>query len=238
MDTLRVILKSLGDSFISHQLLHQHAPEDAPLQPHAVSVDLEDAYFHVAVLPEHRKYLRFGYRGNVFEFQVLPFGLSTAPRTFTRIVKCISAFLKTQGVDMFQYLDDWLIWAITYQILIRSRELTLRWTHQLGFLINEKKSDLTPTVLPGFIGSEIDLWGQRALPSRERVKTMTEAARNLLRMTNPTARQWRSFLGHVASLIDLVPLARTQARAIQFNFADHWAQRSEPDRQVVPPDRH
>ena len=234
MDTLRVILKSLGESFLSHQLIHQHDPEAGPLDPHAVSVDLEDAYFHVAIRPEDRKFLRFAYNGKVYEFLVLPFGLSTAPRTFTRIVRSVAVYLKTQGVDMFQYLDDWLLFAMSLALTARSRELTLECTRRLGFLINMAKSDLTPSVRPGFLGSDLDLLNRHALPSQERVRVVTGRARGLLRPGAPRARQWRSLLGHLASLVDLVPHARAHMRAIQLNLSDHWTPIRDPDSMRVP----
>lgn len=43
------------------------------------SLDLKDAYYSVAIAKEHRKYLRFIWNGQIFEFTCLPFGLSSAP---------------------------------------------------------------------------------------------------------------------------------------------------------------
>jgi hypothetical protein len=42
----------------------------------AASIDLRDAYFHISIHAEDRKFLRFGWRGRLFQFCVLPFGLS------------------------------------------------------------------------------------------------------------------------------------------------------------------
>ena len=111
----------------------------------AISIDLRDAYFHVAVAPEHTRYLHFAYNGRAFEFLVLPFGLSTAPRVFTRIVRVIEAFLTIQGVDMHQYLDDWLMKNQSKSLVEHHRDLTLLWVNKLGFLVNEGKSQLIPT---------------------------------------------------------------------------------------------
>ena len=46
------------------------------------SIDLKDAYFHIAVHPNFWKYLRIVVGGKVFQFKALPFGLS--PREFCR----------------------------------------------------------------------------------------------------------------------------------------------------------
>ena len=43
------------------------------------SIDLSDAYLHIPTHPNSRKYLRFCYKSQVFQFTSLPFGLATAP---------------------------------------------------------------------------------------------------------------------------------------------------------------
>ena len=45
------------------------------------SIDLSDAYLHIRILPNSRKYLRFCHRSQVFQFTSLPFGLATALRS-------------------------------------------------------------------------------------------------------------------------------------------------------------
>ena len=51
------------------------------------SLDLKDAYFHIGINPADRRYLRFCHNGTAWQFTVLPFGLSTSPRVFTKILK-------------------------------------------------------------------------------------------------------------------------------------------------------
>ena len=41
-------------------------------------IDLSDAYLHIPIHPNSRKYLRFCHRSQVFQFTSLPFGLATA----------------------------------------------------------------------------------------------------------------------------------------------------------------
>ena len=49
-----------------------------------VSLDLKDDYLQVPMHPDSRKFLRFAAFGKVYQFKVLCFGLSMAPRVFTR----------------------------------------------------------------------------------------------------------------------------------------------------------
>ena len=73
------------------------------------SIDLSDAYLHIPIHPNSRKYLRFCYNSQVFQFTSLPFGLATAPQVFTMIVKEVKLMALSRGLRIHQYLDDWLI---------------------------------------------------------------------------------------------------------------------------------
>ena len=85
------------------------------------SVDMQDAYFHVPIHPDSRKYLRFVFRGKVFQFRALPFGLSTAPQVFTRVLCPFARWLHLLGVRILLYLDDWLVLAKSLQEALRAR---------------------------------------------------------------------------------------------------------------------
>ena len=90
--------------------------------------------------PRDRKFLRFAYDREIFEFQVLPFGLSTAPRTFTRLVGVVGAYLKTLRINVLQYFDDWLVVGETYQLVLSYQD-TVRWvTPQALALKNQRKT--------------------------------------------------------------------------------------------------
>jgi hypothetical protein len=43
------------------------------------SIDLQDAYYTVPVCPNHRKYLKFSWRGQLYQYTCLPNGLASAP---------------------------------------------------------------------------------------------------------------------------------------------------------------
>ncbi len=47
------------------------------------TIDLKDTYFQIPIWQGHWRFLRFDFKGRIFKFWVLPFGISLAPRTFT-----------------------------------------------------------------------------------------------------------------------------------------------------------
>ena len=63
----------------------------------ATSIDLRDAYLHVPIFPGHRRFLAFQFQGETYMFTSLPFGLSTAPRVFSRVAGAAVAELRQRG---------------------------------------------------------------------------------------------------------------------------------------------
>ena len=62
------------------------------------SIDLSDAYLHIPIHPNSRKYLRFCHKSQVFQFTSLPVGLAMAPRVFSMIVKEVKLMALTRGI--------------------------------------------------------------------------------------------------------------------------------------------
>ena len=87
---------------------HSSSPRFASASRLAGKIDLKDAYFVVPVWKDHRKYLRFVWKGSLLEFACLPFGQSAAPRLFTKVLKPVVALLRRAGIRLIIYLDDLL----------------------------------------------------------------------------------------------------------------------------------
>ena len=91
-----------------------------------VSIDLKG---HLPSRPNRSRikgHSRLCSNRNTYRFKALPFGLKPAPRLFTRLVACVAAFLRQQGLRVFCYLDNWLLAA----------ESLLRTVQGLGFIVN------------------------------------------------------------------------------------------------------
>ena len=120
----------------------------------AVSIDLTDAYLHVPIHPRSRKYLRFVYEHQVFQFMALPFGMSLSPWICTKLMNVIATHLPLHAVSLFPYLDDWLIRDLIHNRFISNTKYTFQMVKNLNFIPNLKKSDLIPTKEFTFIGME------------------------------------------------------------------------------------
>ena len=74
--------------------------------------DIKSAYHHVEIFDSHRTYLGFqwSYQGKptYFVFDVLPFGMSTAPYIFTKVLKPVINYWRRTGRRICMFLDDGL----------------------------------------------------------------------------------------------------------------------------------
>ena len=119
---------------------------------YAFKIDMQDAYFHVPIHPSSRKYLRFAFENKVYQFQVLPFGLNTAPQVFTRLGHTVTGYLHRQGISVIPYLDDWLIHHPDPEVLLRHQAQLINTLDLVGFILNRKKSELDLTQDLQFLG--------------------------------------------------------------------------------------
>ena len=70
--------------------------------------------------------------------------------------------------------------------------------------------------------SDIDLPGQLARPTVERIAKILAAARALRRFPHATALAWLQFLWHLASLVDVFPDCRLHIRQLQIYLLWYW----------------
>ena len=191
------------------------------------SVDLKDAYFHVPIRQLHRKYLRFCVNGKAYQYRVLPFGLSTSPRVFTKVLAPVIAHIRLQGIHVHPYLDDLLIRADSPHLLRQAVQVTLCSLKRAGFLVNFEKSHLFPTQDITYIGGRLCTHlGMVYLP-QDRVTAIQCLANQFVEGRRLPARTWMKFLGLMASTIHVLPQARLRMRDIQMFLLTNWSPLSD-----------
>ena len=109
------------------------------------SLDLTDAYFAISVEKCDRKFLRFQWNNNLYEFVCLCFGIKTAPRVFTKMLKVPISHLRLLGIRISSYIDDSIIAGEDESSCSNNVQCTRNLLESLGFTINVKKSNLKPS---------------------------------------------------------------------------------------------
>lgn len=121
-----------------------------------VKLDLQDAYFMVAINPYYRKFLRFYRKDNLYEYNYMPFCLCSAPRVFTKVLKPFVAYFRDLGIRLIIYLDDIFILSDSISGLLNDLDIAKGTLQTLGFIINLKKSVLEPRQIMELYGVIVD----------------------------------------------------------------------------------
>ena len=146
-----------------------------------LKLDLKDAYLAVPIHQAHREFLKFQWQDQLWQFQALPFGLSSNLYVFTNLLKPVVLILRKLGIRLVLYLDDMLITAKHREEAKSHLATIMDLLLSLGFIINLKKSVLSPTQeleLLGFVlrsrKMTIALPAQKLLTLKKMAKRMME----------------------------------------------------------------
>lgn len=179
------------------------------------SIDLKDAYYSVPIHPSCRKFLRFTWNGNLYEFNCLPFGLCTAPRIFTKIMRVVSRHLRKQGIALVTYLDDILTISSNFKISEQNTNYILKLLFKLGFNINFDKSHLTPSTNIKFLGFMLDTCSMSiALPSEKR-ESLRRKCHAFIQQDKCTILALAEILGHMVAASPAIPYALLYTKRLE-----------------------
>ena len=186
------------------------------------SIDFKDAYFHIPIHSQSRKYMRFHIQGHSYQFKALPFGLSTAPMEFTVVAKEVKLMALRQGIRIHQYLDDWLVRASTLHTCLQHTQTLVTLCQELGWLVNKEKSELAPKQVFNFVGYQFDLKEGKVRPTEERWQALTDKIRSMMSDPVCPVRKFMSLIGLLTATEKQVHLGRLHMRPIQWHLKNNW----------------
>lgn len=148
------------------------------------SIDLTSGYWQVPLAKEDRKYTGFGFRGMVYQFKRVPFGVKTASAAFIR------ALHLALGSDVLDYaviyIDDIVVFSETFDQHLKDIASVLSKLKAAGMTVRRAKSV--------FCREEVKFLGHRVTseglsPDPDKIEVIKQFP------TPRTQRQLRSFLG-------------------------------------------
>ena len=158
-------------------------------------LDLKDAYLSVPVNPCYRKYLKFRWLDQLWQFTVLPFGLNSAPYIFTKLMKPVIATLRRLGIRMVLYLDDMILMANSQEKAREHFQCAANLLTSLGFILNRDKSVTSPSQQIEFLGFNLDSKTMMiSLPS-QKLTSLVKSVRQLADGTQTPLREIAQVLG-------------------------------------------
>jgi len=147
-------------------------------------LDLHSGYWQIEVDEADRHKTAFITRYGLYEWNVMPFGLSGAPSTFQRAMHDVFRDLLDKGVVV--YLDDVLIYAPDEVTHLRLLDTVLQRLHEHKYFAKASKCS--------FLKDEIEFLGH--VVSKDGLKPCSSKVEAVRKWPRPTNKQEvRSFLG-------------------------------------------
>ena len=186
------------------------------------SIDLQDAFLTVAMHPSCYKYLCFDFEGVRYCFVALVFGLSCAPRIFTKMLKVPLSCLRRNGIKNAAWLDDIFLVGPSFSSTSDYLTLTISFLESLGFIIKPSKSHLTPTQFIRHVGFDWDSVNFCVSVPPDKVSDLKDLCSSAL--SGPVSLR---FLARIIGTIDSFkfgcPIAPLHYRSLQSNLIDNMS---------------
>lgn len=185
------------------------------------SLDIKSAYFQIPVSKESQPLTAFTVPGRgLFHFKRLPFGLSTAPATWQRLID------RVLGVDLepycFKYLDDIIITTHTFEQHVDILSKVFLRLNEAGLTLNKEKCQFCRPELQ-YLGYVVDVHGLHVDPSKVeailQIPTPSKVAD--IRRFIGTASWYRRFIPNFSIITK--PLTELLRKNVKF----HWTDRQE-----------
>ena len=197
--------------FVNNHLIKEHITFDdwrvfeqfvAP-SGYLFKFDFRKGYHHVDIFPDHQLFMGFSWDiGGIdlyFVFTVLPFGLSTAPAVFTKVLRPLVSHWHQNGIKIAVYLDDGFgLGHSLEEANVQSNKV--RDTLELsGFLANKENSVWKPSRCLTWLGVTLDLDKNTYQITEERIFSLLNSIDNILKSPYTSARVLSRLAGKIVS---------------------------------------
>lgn len=166
------------------------------------SFDIKSGYYHLNIRKELQTYLGFAWNFNgkakFFTFTVLPFGLSTGPFLFTKLLRPVIQHWRAEGCKVLIYIDDGFIAAQNYE---KAAMLALKCKQDLenlGFFLNDK-CVWTPVQHIKYLGFEINSEHFEICIYTRQKTEWCEGKKSLVEKTKVSAIELAKITGNIIS---------------------------------------
>ena len=178
-------------------------------------IDIKDAFYSIPILPEHQKYLKFFFRGKLYQFTCLPNGLSSGPRKFTKLLKPPFSFLRKLLIAIAAYIDDFFTCSSSFKKCEFNVKRCVEVLDSLGFIAHPEKSVFVPTKCIEYLGFIINSENMTISLSDIKKEKIRPLCTEILNEEFPVIPTVASLLGKFSSSFPAVQFGRLHYRALE-----------------------
>lgn len=199
------------------------------------SLDLAAGYWQIPIHESDREKTAFITPSGLYQFKVMPFGLSNAPATFQRIMDALLSGIKWQRCLV--YMDDVIVFARTFEEHLESLQLVFDKLREAGLHLKASKCKFARPSLP-FLGHVVSREGIHTCPDKTHAIQQLQAPTNIreLRTFLGMCSYYRRFIDHFADLAEpLHALLRKPTANFVWSAKEELAFRTLKEKLAEPP---
>ena len=183
------------------------------------SFDLKSGYHHVDINEKNWQYLGFAWDNGggkkYFCFKVLPFGLATACYVFTKLLRPIIKYWRSQSLRAIIYLDDGVVAVKGKDAADAASRRVRNDLSKAGLVENTEKSSWVPAQRLAWLGFIIDLEKGKMEVPMEKLEALLRQLKQAMLLRALPARSIASITGKIISMsIALGPVTRLMTRSL------------------------
>ena len=181
--------------------------------------DLISGYHHVEIFQDHRQYLGFSWNfGSVakhFVFTVLPFGTSSTPYIFSKLVRSLVNYWCGLGRRVVTFLDDGIGGSPDYASCLVHSRLCRSDLDSADFFVNLQKSVWEPSQVGTWLGSHLIFSFNFITVPLPKITKLQESISRILALRFVNAKDLASVAGQLDSMVLAIGnIVRLISRAI------------------------
>ncbi|KHJ79833.1 reverse transcriptase [Oesophagostomum dentatum] len=171
-----------------------------PKGGYMATFDFKSGYHQVRIKDEHQIYLGFSWKNIYYQFCCLPFGLSSAPHIFTKLLRVWVKKFREQGRGVAIYIDDGLIFEPSRERCLQSVASIKHSLLEAGWQFADAKCIWEPQQRANWLGFTIDLSSMSFRITPDRLQRAKNRLVDLYKRPTPSLYHRLRWSGTLSSL--------------------------------------
>lgn len=166
---------------------------------HLISLDMRSGYHHFEMHPDTWCFLAMEWKGQLSVFTHLPFGVSSACLTYTRIMRQVISPFQQVGLRLTHVIDDLFLALRSLYMADRVSLVCLLLFTGLGFFISQSKSHFMGQRRLKALGFMVDTLSKSMFIPEQKVVAFKRMVQDYLNSSRTSPRRLARLIGQLVS---------------------------------------
>jgi hypothetical protein len=171
-------------------------------------LDISDCFMSWTMDPQAQRHLAFRWRGEIYYFVCMPFGLSCAPYFNDLMMRVICTQIAKHGIRHCNYVDDFILARLAGERDRREDEIVKEIFRSLGINNNNKKQSKAWSTREVFLGFALDSTAGTTRCTKEKRAKLLVTVKTMRHQKSTTIEDLMTFTGRLVHVSTCFPYSK------------------------------